>query len=215
MDQKFQTSFIPKKQSLTMGGSLSSQRSGFHITSLFMVIAVLLFIVSLVGVGGAYSWKQYLLSSQDSYKNQLKERESQFNINLIEQLKQINVQIDTAKQLLKNHTALSQVFDILQQMTISNVRFISLDVSNSIGQNTVITMKGYGSDLSAVAFQSEVLGKLSQYGLKKIVKNPMISDPVMETGGAAAFGFSATINHNDLTYNQLISPMDTASSTSE
>jgi hypothetical protein len=181
-----------------------------------MAIAVLVFIASLIGVGGAYFWKQYLLSQQASYKTQLAEREKQFNLDLVEQLKQVNVQIDTARQLLTKHIAMSQIFEIVQRMTVSDIRFTSLEVAGPTAQKNgaSLSMHGYGKDLSAVAFQSDVLGQLAQYGLQKIIKNPMISDPVLDANGSVSFGFSATIDPASLSYTQLVTGADTTEATS-
>lgn len=219
MDQKFQTSFIPKNISVSPSGGIVRERHGIRITSIYMMIAVFALIVSVGAIVGGLLWKQYLLSSQVSYKSQLAEREKQFNLDLIEQLKQINIQIDTTKQLLKKHIALSQIFGIIQQMTVSNVRFLSMDVSspNSKSNSATISLNGYGTNLAAVAFQSDVLGKLSEYGLQKIIKNPIISYPVLDSSGAVLFGFSAMIDPGSLSYEQSIigsSIIPVASSTS-
>jgi hypothetical protein len=211
MEPKFQTSFIPRKNPTPMGG-LSSQKPVRHGTSIFMAIAVLIFVVSLGAIGGAYAWKQYLLSVQVTYQKDLAAREQQFNLTQIEHLKQINVQIDTAKQLVNNHVALSQIFEIIQKLTIEKVRFMNMDVTLPTAQNGAtgnavkITMMGYGSNLSAVAFQSKVLSELEQYGLRNIVKNPIISDPSLDPAGTVSFGFGAELDKTGLTYAQVINP---------
>ncbi len=61
-------------------------------------------------------------------------------------------------------------------------------------------MKGYGSSFSAVAFQSDVLGKLVDYGLRGIVKNPILSDPSLDVNNSVSFGFTATIDPSTLSY---------------
>ncbi len=202
METKFQTSFIPKKPFTPIGG-LNVRTSHSHTTSLFMTLATLLFVASLFAAGGMYFWKSYLLSAQESYKTQLAEREKQFNSDLIEELKRQNIKIDTAKNLILNHVATSQIFDIIGRLTIENVRFLSMDLTTA-GTNSnegiKISMKGYGTSLSAVAFQSDVLGKLEQYGLRKVVKNPILSDPSVDVGRTVSFGLSATIEPSSLSY---------------
>ncbi len=207
METKFQTSFIPKKPLIPPGGMSGLNTSPRrHTTSLFMSLAVILFILSLLAAGGMYFWKSYLLSSQASYKTQLAERERQFNADLIEELKRQNVKIDLAKQLIGNHLAVSQIFDIIGRLTIENVRFLSMDLTagaNS-GEGIKVAMKGYGTSFSAVAFQSDVLGQLEQYGLRKVVKNPILSDPALDSSGTVSFGFSATIDPASLSYEKSV-----------
>jgi hypothetical protein len=176
-----------------------------------MTIAVLLFVVSLIGVGGAYLWKQYLISAQENYKQTLIEREKQFNIDQIEQLKQVNVQIDTAKKLLRDHLSVSQIFQIISKFTIESVRFLSLDLTAAAtpGNDLKIAMTGYGTSFSAIAFQSDVLGSLEQYGLHNIVKNPILSNPALNQSGTVSFGFSASVDPANISYESLISGTST------
>ncbi len=202
MDPKLQTSFIPKKPIVPVGGAAVPQQR-HHGTSLFMTIGVFVFLASLVAAGGAYAWKGILTSSQETYKKELADREQRFNVDLIEELKRANVRIDLTSRLLADHLAISQIFDIVSRLTISKVRFTSLTISNGgpTGDGGLnIDMKGYGTSLSAVAFQSDVLGQLEQYGLRKVVKNPILSDPSLDTAGTVSFGFSATIDPSTIRY---------------
>jgi len=207
METRFQTSFIPKKPAISTIGDVSApkRRRG---TSIFMIIATMLFILSLVAAAGAYAWKQYLLSSQESYKSTLSTREQQFNTDLISQLKGENVRIDLAKQLLQNHMALSQIFDIIGRLTIEDVRFMSMDVTAPTSGNdgVKVSLQGYGTSFSAVAFQSDVLNDLDQYGLRKVVKNPILSNPSAGSNNTVSFGFSATIDPSSLSYENSVVP---------
>jgi hypothetical protein len=209
MEPKFQTSFIPKKQTFSPIGSIAGgaiKKPSVRGASIFMAIAVVLFIVSIGAVAGAYIWKSYLVSMNDALKKDLASREEQFQLDLIVKLKQINTQIDSAKSVLTNHIAMSKIFETIQLLTIEKVRFLGMDLSMPLvsGGNATIAMKGYGTNLAAVAFQSDVLARLSDLGLSKIVKNPIVGDPSLESTGAVSFGFSAEINPNSLLYVQAV-----------
>jgi hypothetical protein len=173
-----------------------------------MGAAVVLFVISLAGVGGAYAWKAILTSSQASYKQELADREKQFNVDLIEQLKAANIKIDLVKGLLANHLAISEVFDVISRLTIQSVRFLSLNVSAQDAQKSSngisVSMHGYGTSFSAVAFQSDVLSQLEQYGLRKVVINPILSDPALDSNGTVSFGFSAAIDPGSLSYEKSV-----------
>ncbi|MES2314749.1 MAG: hypothetical protein V4524_02315 [Patescibacteria group bacterium] len=210
METKFQTSFIPKKPTASaIGGVSSGSAPRRHHTSIFMTIATVIFIVSLGGAGAVYAYKQYLINDQVTQKEQLAAREKEFNTDLIEKLKNQSIKIDYAHKLLNNHLALSQIFDIIGRLTIENVRFMSLDLSapaTNSSDGIKVSLQGYGTSLSSVAFQSDVLSKLDELGLRKIVKNPVISNPALNTSGAVSFGFSATIDPTTLTYEKLVTP---------
>lgn len=182
--------------------------------SFFMIAAVLLFVVSIGSAGGMYFWKSYLESSQLKYKDQLAQREKQFNPDLIEELKRQNVKIDLGKQLISNHIAMSQIFDIVGRLTIESVRFMSMDVSMGASKEDGIKvgMKGFGTNLSAVAWQSDVLGQLEKYNLRKVVKNPILSDPALDSNGLVSFSFAASVDPSNLSYEKSLTTSDTDSS---
>jgi hypothetical protein len=207
METKFQTSFIPKKPLAPVGGAsigMGVRPSQHHGTSLFMTIAVIIFIISIAVAGGTYAWKALLLSSQENYKNELAERERLFNVDLIEELKRENVKIDIAKGLINRHLAVSQVFGILGRLTIESVRYVSMNLSSSDAEGVKITLDGHGTSLSSVAFQSDVLARLERYGLRKVVKNPILSDPALDQNGTVSFGFTASIDPSFLSYEQSV-----------
>ena len=207
METRFQTSFIPKKPTASAIGNISAPKHR-HGASIFMTIASVLFILSLVSAGAVYALDRYLQSAQDAYKVTLSTREQQFNIDLIEQLKGENVKIDLARQLLNGHFALSQIFGIIGSLTAENVRFMSMDLSagKTSSDGIKVGLEGYGTSFAAVAFQSDVLNQLDQYGLRKVVKNPILSNPTVGSNNAVSFGFSATIDPSGLSYEASVSP---------
>lgn len=222
METKFQTSFIPKKPLPVVGVQganvgISSHKVA-HSGSLFLNISILLFVISLGAGGGVYAWKTYQLSNQEYYKQQLVERQKQFNPELIQQLKLMNTKIDNAKQLLSKHMALSNIFGIISQLTIENVRFLSMDVSTVNKEegnagDIRVSLSGYGTNLSAVAFQAKVLSELEKYNLRNIVKNPVVSEPELDTGGAVSFDIKAVVDPSTIIYMKGASNSAEASST--
>ncbi len=215
METRFQTSFIPKKPVASTIGGASSAPKHHHGASIFMTLGTVIFILSLVAAGAVYAWKQYLISAQDSYQKDLAAREQQFNVDLIAQLKGESEKIDLAQQLIRNHLALSQIFPIISTLTTEDVRFMSMDVSapKTPGGGITVGMQGYGTSFSAVAFQSDVLNQLDQYGLRSIVKNPILSNPALGSNGAVSFGFTATIDPASLSYEKSVAPSTAATGT--
>ncbi|MGC9605242.1 MAG: hypothetical protein ABSF56_00570 [Minisyncoccia bacterium] len=215
METKFQTSFIPKRPAQATIGSVAAAPRRRIGGNLYMTIAILAFVASLSAVGGAYLWKQYLLSAQATYRQQLSTREEQFNIDLIAQLKAESVKIGLAKQLLSNHLSTSEIFSIISRLTVENVRFSAMDVvvPTLPGNDITVTLSGYGRYFSTVAFQSDVLNQLDQYGLRHIVKNPIISNPSLNQDGTVSFGLTASIDPGSMSYKKSLT--NQASSTSQ
>ena len=202
METKFQTSFIPKKP-LVSEQRVYTVKSG---TSIMMVIATILFIISIAGAGFTIFWENVLNKAQDNYKVQLSQSENRFNTSLIEELKRENTKIDTSKQLLANHLAVSEIFSIISNLTIDGVRFTSFDFSapDKSNDGLKITMKGIGNSFSAIAFQSDVFGQSSKYGTNKVLKNPVLSDLSLDVNGNVGFTFTATLDPKDLLYSKVL-----------
>ena len=198
MDTQFQTSFIPKKPIL-MDQKIIKHSGG---TSVFMFVSVLIFIASVAGAVFSVIWKDVLIKQQDAYRVELKKAESRFDVALIEKLKKVNSKIDLGNQLLKKHLAVSEIFPIINALTIEGVRFTSFDFGSgaSDADGIKITMKGEGSNFSSIAYQSDVFGQSDKFGKNKVLKNPILSDLVVDIKGNVGFTFTATLNPADLSY---------------
>ncbi len=169
-----------------------------------MTLSVLILFLSLASIGGAYLWKQYLVKQQQDYKNQLIQSEQQFNIDLIRQMKAESTKINLAKQILANHIAVSKIFGLLSSLTAENVRFLTLDFLTPTEANAnggyQMSLTGYGKDLTTVAFQAKVLNKMTDYGLRDVVRNPIVSNPSFNENGSISFNLTATVDPQILQY---------------
>ncbi|HEY9583934.1 MAG TPA: hypothetical protein VJI66_03170 [Candidatus Paceibacterota bacterium] len=201
MDTKFQTSFIPKKP-LLADQTPRKHRGGM---SVFMFVSVMIFIFSIAGSVYSVFWKKVLLTSQDNYRVELKKAEERFNSSLIEELRRVNTKLDLTKSLLKNHLAVSEVFSIISGLTIEGVRFTSFDFSEPADSGVIkVSMRGVGNSFSAIAFQSDVFGQSEKYGTNKVVKNPVLSDLVLDQKGDVTFTFIASIEPSTISYEKTL-----------
>ncbi len=207
MDTKFQTSFIPKKPILAEQQVVKIGSK----TSIFMFISVTIFIISIVSAGFSIFWKGVLLKNQENYSIELKEAEKRFGADTIEQLKKVNTKIDLGKKFLKNHMAVSEIFSVISALTIEGVRFKSFDFSLPAkeGDGVKISMKGIGKNFSSIAFQSDVFGQSSKFGKNKVLKNPVMSDLVLDDDGNVAFTFTTSMEQADLSYEKTLISNDT------
>lgn len=204
MDTKFQTSFIPKRPLVSEQKAIAVKAG----TSILMVIGTILFLVSVAGAVFSVIWINVLNKDQESYKKQLVDSQKRFDIALIEELKKINTKIDLSKRLLKSHISAGEVFSIISQLTVENVRFNSFSFSAPAkeGDGVKMTLSGTARDPYAIAFQSDVFGESEKFGKNKVLKEPVMSDVSEIDNGGVKFSFSATINPEDLLYAKLMAP---------
>ena len=215
METKFQTSFIPKKP-LTQPGSSSSSASPsieHQTTSVVLMVGVFVFILSALAAGGAYGWQVFLNSQQNEYKKNLDDLKSNVNLQLIVELKKEATKIDLASDLLNNHVAFSQIFGVISTFTASNIRFTGLDLQAPADRSkgVKLTLNGYSPDYDSLAFQSDELGHLEALGIKNIILNPIIQNPVQNANSTISFDLSADIEPTSMLYkNAFQLPVNTA-----
>lgn len=183
-----------------------SSKAGVGTSSIYMTIATILFVISLLSVGGAYLAKVYFVRAQEGLKTQLAAREKEFNIEQISLMKAQSKKIVLAEQLMNNHLAMSKLFSVISLFTAENIRFLSLDLTVPVGTPGSIQMalSGYGKDFASVAFQSDVLNSLEKYNLRSVVKNPIMSSPGLGNNGTVSFGFTASVDPSSFSYSKNI-----------
>lgn len=202
MDTKFQTSFIPKKPIL-FEHKESAHTGG---TSVLMFVSIIILIISMAGAGMTFVWKDILIKQQDSYITQLADAEKRFDTVLINDLRKANIKIDLGTQLLKKHMAVSEIFSIIGQITSDGIRFNSFEFTPPVnsGDDVKISMKGTGNSFPSIAWQSKVFGESSKYGKNKVIKNPILTDLVVDDKGKVGFSFTASVNSSDILYEKVM-----------
>lgn len=181
--------------------------------SVFMFISVILFLASVAGAGFTFVWKDILLKQQGNYKMELKKAEARFDVDLISKLKKVNTKLDLSSRLLKKHLAISEIFAILNSLTADGIRFNSFEFTAPESDNDLlkISLKGVGNSFSAIAWQSDVFGQSTKFGKNKVVKNPILTDLVLDDKGNVAFTFTASLDPSDVSYEKVLTE-DTSTS---
>lgn len=188
MDEKLQTSFIPKKP------LDSPERRNKSSASLFMIGSLFIFIVSAVLAGAVFGGKKYLSDRLAKDKEDFAKAQGQFDSITVEYLIKLSKKIDLAKNVMDKHIAVLPIFDYLQANTYKYVRFKSMDLSLSDDNIIELDMKGEAKNFDAVALQSDLFAQ------NKDFKNPIISDVDRASTGGIIFNFKTQIEPRLLLY---------------
>ena len=187
MDPQVQASFIPKRSLDTS----ASRGPGF---GLFFLIALLVFVASLVAAGGAFLYQQYLNKSLADKKASLDLAQGAYDPATIQELVRLDERIKQAQTLLNNHAAVSPVFAFLSNQTLEHVAFSSFDFSLQGDGSAKISMAGQADSFSTVALQSD------QFGASKLLKDVVFSGIGVDQTGHVNFSVSATIDPSLVSY---------------
>jgi hypothetical protein len=194
MDPKFQTSFIPKKAMAE-----TTYRSGI---SLFMLLSIIIFLVTLGIAGYVYLEKQSLVKNILYEQDLIKQNKGSFNSGTIENIVTLDSRINTATVLLHNHIAVTPIFDLLSKRTLKNVRFKDFTFTNNLKSQSGtsglgISMSGTALSWETLASQADEFGKQD---LKYIIQEPKVSSFSLNSDGSVSFIFSALIDPSFLSY---------------
>lgn len=182
MDTKFQTSFIPKK---TLTDSMG--RAGSSM-SIFLIVAIIVFILTLSAAAGVFAFRKILVSRIDKVDKELVKAKNFFESSFINKANILNRRIEASKQLLAVHTAVSPIFELLENETLATIRFDSFNYDVKDGVGATLRLGGQGKYFSSVALQSDIFGQ------DKSFKNPVFSDLNPDQSGNIVFKFSSTVD---------------------
>ena len=188
MDSQIHTSFIPKKN---LESKVERHRSPVGFLS---IIAIGLFILSLVGWGGAYAYTSFLEGEVARQKADLvKEREA-FDPQLLAQFEETDRKLIAARELLDRHTTLVPFFDALERITLRTVQFDTFEYAVDGQGAHQLTLSGQAASYEAIALQSD------QFAAHPHIINPVFSDFIVNQAGRVQFLLRAGIHPDLLSY---------------
>lgn len=195
MDTKFQTSFIPKKPLVP---SIGIGKSGRHV-SFFSIIIIFVFLVSLLGATAVFVYEKYLTTRIANMQQSLAQAEASLDPALISEWVRLDKRIESSKEILNVHVALSSFFDILQDMTLKNVQFKNFGYIINSSQKINIAMDGVADSFATVALQSDEFAKKA-----KSIGSQLFSNIDLDRSGNVNFRFTATLDPALILYKNTI-----------
>jgi hypothetical protein len=194
MDPRTQTSFIPKKPIVNQ----TSTRSAEPI-NLFSLIATILFVVSLALGGGAYFYQNLIGKQIESSRATLERAKGAFEPELINQIVRLDNRIETAKNLLNGHIAVTPLFDFVSSVTLTSVRFKDFSFNYLSPDKILVTMNGQGQSYASVALQSDLFNE------QKYLSETLVEDMTLDPSGLVNFSVSTVISPDLLSYREALS----------
>ncbi len=194
MESKIQSSFIPKKP-ITSGKVHSQhgiQAGIFFFLSLFLLLAVVTI------SGGLFFYKGFLEQSISRKNKELQTARASFAPAQLNELKRLNLRIDTAQDLLNKHNAPTLLFDLLEGVTLKTVQFKDLKYSVLPDGRSSISMTGIARSFASVALQSDMFNK------EKSIEEPIFSNLDVSQEGDALFEVSAFVGTDSISYRKYI-----------
>ena len=192
MDQRIQTSFIPKRQSEARGAVARAKRP----MTLFNWFSGVIFILAVILTVGFFSYER-LIISQNKSKALIIEKEIQaLDTELTEELGLVKSRIDLGKRFLSNHLALSSLFSLIEESTVRNIYFSDFDLETNPGEKISIKAKGEAPSYAVLNFQSKVFKD------SDLVTNVNFSGMNLNERGAVKFELAADVDAKVASYKE-------------
>jgi hypothetical protein len=196
MDKEFQTSFVPKKTIQER----EPKRSGGSFGGIINLLALIVFIASLVGAGGVYFYRSSLESTIEGYKESLARARAAFEPTLITKLQVLDKRMRAATGILGKHIAVSPIFSLLGETTLPTVRYSDFAYEfNKQNVNLVdIKITGQAKGYNQIALQADLFAQ------NKFIKNPIFSNFTLDQQGNIAFNLTFSVDKSLVVYESFL-----------
>lgn len=200
MENSFQTSFIPKRPIIDSGDSSKSKEP----VSLFSVISVVLIVISVLASGGLFAYKLYLTRQKDELSKSLLRARDSFEQDTINELGLFDERVKSAKEVISNHVALSNVFSHLEDITIPQVQYVKFEEQMNDKGILTANLSGIASDYRSIAIQADMFSSDNSSPFK----NVLFSNLSRMQNGTVSFNLKFDIDSSAYLYTKNLSKSD-------
>lgn len=175
-------------------------RPPVHNTNIFSVIASIAFIITIFVCGGLFAYKHVLTGQIAQAENDLVAARAAFEPDTIQKLISVSSEISSAKRLLEQHVVVSEIFSLLQNITVKKVQFDDFSYSKK-DKASSISMSGAAQNYSALRAQADLFSQ------SDFIKNPVFSNFDLAENGNVTFKFESTIDPTLISYKKAVSAL--------
>lgn len=190
MQERVKTSFIPK-------ASLEAERkrpTGAGAVGIVNVLSSLVLMVAIIAAIGLFLFEQFTVQNIDRKRVSLDRARAAFEPATIRELSHLNTRLSVGGALLDQHVAPSYLFDEIERLTLSSVRFNDFAFGDSGPGRVVVTMSGEAKSFNALALQSDAFGN------SEFFTEPIFSDLNLDDTGNVIFSFTGVVDVNQLRF---------------
>lgn len=153
-----------------------------------------MFIFALVGSIGVFAYGAYLDSVLKTKAAALAATEASVNAVAVEDFIRFRDRFAAAEEVLDGHVSASKFFDLLESLTLANVRFASLDLELKEDGVFRMDMNGSARTFNALAAQSKAFAD------EKLIKRAIFANIATEENGVVSFTVGADLDPDLLVY---------------
>lgn len=182
MELPTQTTFIPKKP-ITQE---YREETSFGLVS---IIAIGLFVLSLMLAGGVYFYSGYVSKNVETQKKSIDVSKGRFEPETLQEFKDIDKRLSAAKIVLNQHITTTPIFEILSALTLKNIQYTKFSYKfDETGRSVTVTLSGLTNNYETIALQSDNFSK------NKLIQDPVFSNLNLDANGKLAFDLNFNVD---------------------
>ncbi|MES3005227.1 MAG: hypothetical protein V4690_03950 [Patescibacteria group bacterium] len=201
MEPKFQTSFIPKKPISSPDGAVGI--SIVRRTNLFSIVASVVFVMTVLVSLAMFVYKNILNEQIKKADASIAEARLAYEPEIIQDLIDASTKIEASKTLLDNHVVVSEVLNLLEELTLRRMRFDGFSYKNPGVGLPEIKMRGEVQSYNALAQQQEI------FFSNEYMKDPKFSGMSLGDNGFVSVNFETKLDPTLVSYKKAIGALPT------
>ncbi len=209
MASNFQSSFIPSIPKDPTSKEVFKKKN----TSILGILAMILFIISLLMAIGIYAYKSILRNDIITLQAKMADAEGSIDKETINDMAKFSGKLGIVRSIVIKHQVVSNFLDVLAKDTVSSVYFTSFDYDALSPNELSVTMQGRASNYASLALQDSVFSK------NKNFRSVDFSNLDLTEGGLVSFNLTISVDPQIAVFNAVpekeINETTTASSTAD
>ena len=157
-------------------------------SNVLLIISLVILAVSVVTAGAVFGYQKYLESVVEVKNAALTEARSQIDREQVEELIRLKQRFDSGKELLRDHVSSSQLFALLESVTLENVSFGDMTLTVADDRSAIITLTGTARNFNTLAAQS------NEIAAQRDFKRAIFSEISLNTNGTVGFSLNASLD---------------------
>lgn len=157
-------------------------------TNIFLLVALIIAGIAVVLSGLVFAYDRYLSYVADARAADLAKAQSSVSQDTVKGFVRLRDRFVAGKTLLNNHVVLSQLFDVLENITLQNVRYTNLKVSVAADRTATLDVNGIAKNFNTLAAQSNTIAADARF------KRAIFSGIVLNADNTVGFHLTALID---------------------
>lgn len=182
------TSFVPKQP---VRSTTNFRKSGGNP---FLTVSLIILVLALVACGAVFGYERYLEGVRDAKQAQVQQAQASVDTAQLSTFIRARDRFTAAEGLLNGHVAVSNFLSLLEGLTLTNVRFASLNFQLADDRSAEIKMDGIARTFNALAAES------SAFAGEKRIKRAIFSGIKVNDNGTVSFSLDANIEPDLLAF---------------